>query len=147
MLIIILQICYKSVTKQIFLYVTLIEQLPRPGIGFYAIVEQLLGCYILIASYIIVTTQIIQILLPLDTLNSYWGWRNFFPSLALFSFVLFVLRFSFKVCSVLVSSLSLIILRLQHMMLQTFSAGHCKARVQYNTILLLIIGMRLIIKL
>ena len=34
-----------------------------------------------------------------------WGLEGYFPSLALFSFILFVLRFSYKVSLVLVSNL------------------------------------------
>ena len=49
----------------------------------------------------------------------------------LYVFMLFVLRFSSKVSSVHVHSLGIyglgeVILRLQHMLLQTFSAGHRK---------------------
>ena len=45
----------------------------------------------------------------------------------------FVLRFQFK-SSVHVHSLGQVILRLQHMLLQTFSAGHCKALIEQNRI-------------
>jgi len=49
--------------------------------------------------------------------------------------IIFPRSFSSKVYSALMCSLGYLILRLQHMLQQTFSAGHCKAVIQYkNTI-------------